>query len=393
MKMFRSAGYVVNEIWECEFNHQINCNSELAAYIDLCNYQDPIYPKLAYFGGRVECYRMYCESIADAKIKYKDICSLYLFCMRQGIYPLGLPMVLTEFSNNEIKNIQGLIKATVLPPFKLYHPVLPFRYEQKLYFPLCRQCVIDQCSKCDHDVKQRSITGTWVSLELQKAVEVGYVIVKLHEAWHFDKVSKFDPDIHENGLFKEYIDVFLTLKQQASGYPADCLDEKAYMQDYFENQGILLDPSKIEKNVGLRTLSKISLNALYGKLGQRSDVDQVTYCIHPREYFAILMDDSKVKRQIQIFGWWYCIPSWYAAHGDRAISYTFLQKTLPVKEWTPLLSMLRDAVSRAAGCDFNFVLMINRYRDGWDTADRENVDPNAPTAWLSFGQCRKFVIS
>uniref|UniRef100_T1ITE0 Uncharacterized protein n=1 Tax=Strigamia maritima TaxID=126957 RepID=T1ITE0_STRMM len=115
-------------------------------------------------------------------------------------------------------NIQGLIKATVLPPFQLYHPVLPFCYQQKLYFPLCRQCVIDQCSKCQHDAKQRSITGTWVSLELQKAVQVGYVIVKLQEAWHFNKVSKFDQDRN----------VFLTLKQQASGYPADCIDEEAY---------------------------------------------------------------------------------------------------------------------------------------------------------------------
>jgi hypothetical protein len=53
---------------------------------------------------------------------------------------------------------------------------------------------------------------------------------------------------------------------QASGYPAWVKtdeDKQRYIDDYFEREGIRLDPAKIMKNPGLRSLSKLALNSFW----------------------------------------------------------------------------------------------------------------------------------
>ena len=61
----------------------------------------------------------------------------------------------------------------------------------------------------------------------------------------------------------------MRMKQQASGWPiwatTDKLKEK-YLRDYEEKEKIKLDPSKIEKNGGLRTFAKLCLNSFWGKV-------------------------------------------------------------------------------------------------------------------------------
>ena len=92
-----------------------------------------------------------------------------------------------------VELIQGLVKCTVLPPTKLFHPVLPYRYNQKLTFPLCRSCVEgQQQSICHHEsVKERALTGTWVSLELKKALALGYTMIEIHCVWHYPVVTQY----------------------------------------------------------------------------------------------------------------------------------------------------------------------------------------------------------
>lgn len=53
----------------------------------------------------------------------------------------------------------------------------------------------------------------WCSVELKKALEKGYRLLQVHEVWHFPATS--------DELFKEYINTFLKIKQEASGYPKD----------------------------------------------------------------------------------------------------------------------------------------------------------------------------
>ena len=74
-------------------------------------------------------------------------------------------------------------------------------------FPLCRTCADTlQQETCYHNDSERALHGTWVTLELQKALEKGYQLLKIDEVWHFPK--------HTDGLFKDYIDTFLKIKQE-----------------------------------------------------------------------------------------------------------------------------------------------------------------------------------
>ena len=128
-------------------------------------------------------------------------------------------------------------------------------------FPLCKTCA-DICNQnlCTHSSAEQAIQGTWCSVELMKALEKGYQILQLHEVWHF-------PDTSDE-LFADYINTLLNIKQEASGYPKNCVTEEQkqqYIEEYFEREGIHLDPNKIEKNPGLRALAKLMLNLFWGK--------------------------------------------------------------------------------------------------------------------------------
>ncbi len=98
-------------------------------------------------------------------------------------------------------------------------------------------------------------------MELLKAIEKGYRVLCLHEVWHFPEQS--------DELFKEYVDTFLKIKEESSGYPKDCVtaeQKRSYVAEYLEHEEIALDPEKITHNPGLRALSKLMLNSFWGKL-------------------------------------------------------------------------------------------------------------------------------
>ncbi|GIX96186.1 helitron_like_N domain-containing protein [Caerostris extrusa] len=57
-----------------------------------------------------------------------------------------------------------LILCRVIPTSALYLPVLPYRCQGKLKFPLCRTCTENmQQTACTHSNEERSIIGTWVN--------------------------------------------------------------------------------------------------------------------------------------------------------------------------------------------------------------------------------------
>lgn len=176
---------------------------------------------------------------------------------------VGHPRIITE-NFEDVSSYFGLIKCTVLPPRGLFHPVLPYRTQGKLMFPLCKSCA-DTCNQttCTHSHNERAIQGSWCSVELEKALEKGYQILQIHEVWHFPQQS--------DELFKDYVNTFLKIKQEASGYPKDCTSEeqkRRYVDEYFEVGGIRLDPNKIEYNPGLRALAKLMLNSFWGKYSE-----------------------------------------------------------------------------------------------------------------------------
>ena len=60
-----------------------------------------------------------------------------------------------------------------------------------------------------------------------------------------------------------------------------------------------LDIEKFEFNAGLRSTSKLCLNSLWGKFGQRSNMSQTKYVTEFSKFYEILLDDKLDNLNIQ----------------------------------------------------------------------------------------------
>ncbi|XP_074645914.1 uncharacterized protein LOC141902174 [Tubulanus polymorphus] len=284
----RALGYNLVEFWEHEYCNLVKENRVFADFVKEVDISDPLLPRDAFFGGRTNAIKIYHKAEDDEKIKYIDICSLYPYVNSRCSYPIGHPTVITE-NFGDIKDYYGLIKCRILPPRGLYLPILPYRANGKLTFPLCRSCAEDsnQCERCRHSEDERAITGTWVSLEIQKAVELGYRIIGIFEIWNWER--------SETGLFADYIRKFLKVKTEASGWPSPDMtraEKDQFLSDYFEREGIRLEENNIKKAKGMRTVAKICLNSMWGKLGQNEKKTTAKYISDPGEMYSMLLDDS-----------------------------------------------------------------------------------------------------
>ena len=91
----------------------------------------------------------------------------------------------------------SIIKCKVIPPRKLYHPVLPqhikvvheeeegkkrFIAYEKLIFTLCKACAEKtNQNEYEHTDDGRSFIGTWTTDEVNKALEKGYKGLRTYE--------------------------------------------------------------------------------------------------------------------------------------------------------------------------------------------------------------------
>jgi hypothetical protein len=98
--------FKIEEIWECEFNKTILNQIEIA---------ERLKPREALFGGRTNAFKLYYKCKAGEKIKYQDYTSLYPDIQKNGVFPIGHPVIITENFGN-IADYFGLIKCEILPP-------------------------------------------------------------------------------------------------------------------------------------------------------------------------------------------------------------------------------------------------------------------------------------
>ena len=191
------------------------------------------------------------------------------------------------------------MQCKILPPRRLYIPVLPVKMN------MCSTCSENhQHTTCQHNDEERSLTRTWVTDELKKALEKGYVVQRINEVWHFDETEQYDSKMKTGGLFTNYVNTFLKMKQETSGWPEWCQSENdkwRYIRDYHEKEGIPLGYNNIKKNPGLRALAKLILNSFWGKFGQRSTMPRIKYTSEPAEYFDMLTSDQILVMDINVF--------------------------------------------------------------------------------------------
>ena len=304
IQQFRELGYHVVEMWECDWSRLKDTSLDIRTYLGTLQFTEPLNPRDAFCGGRTNAVKLYHHVTPNQQIHYIDVTSLYPWVNKTCVYPKGHPRVIFNPGHTDISFYFGLVQCKVLPPRHLYHPVLPYRHDSKLLFPLCAACVeqemvkrpLDRCAECVHTDEQRALTGTWCTPELSKAVDLGYDILYIYEVWHFDETCE--------GLFKDYVNTWLKIKQEASGWPSwvgeDETKRQQYLREYFEHEGIQLEYNKIQKNPGLRTLAKMMLNSMWGKFGQRLNKTQVQTFDDPQAFHRFLDTSTLDVRHVSV---------------------------------------------------------------------------------------------
>ena len=284
----RDHGLRVVVMWECEWHRQKKTNAAVQTFVATLKIQPRIDPRDSLYGGRTNAIKMYHKAEPGEKIRYYDFTSLYPTVQARCPYPVGHPQIIFR-DFGPLEKYFGIVKCTVLPPRGLYHPVLPYRCHGKLMFPLCGTCAneLNQTDACHHSDDARALTGTWVSFELQKAVEMGYVVIQMHEVWHYNNRS--------NTLFKGYVKTFLKRKQEASGYPSTvntAEKQQVYVQNYMQREGIQLDHDNMRVNKAMRNCNKLILNSLWGRFSLRTDLPSCELISEPERFTQLMFSDS-----------------------------------------------------------------------------------------------------
>ena len=140
-KVIERAGYNHVSIYEC----QLKSNEAYRAFAkeNLCNVVEPLKPRDAFYGGRMNTTKLLYSFKGNEVGRYVDFCSLYPTVQYYNPYPIGHPMKIFNPKGYD-SSWHGFIKCKVLAPTNLYHPVLPQRIKtknyEKLMFILCRTC-------------------------------------------------------------------------------------------------------------------------------------------------------------------------------------------------------------------------------------------------------------
>ena len=216
-----------------------------------------------------------------------DFCSLYPTVQYYQKYPIGHPTKILNPAKYD-KSWYGLIKCKVVPRKRLYHPVLPQRIKvdsyEKLIFTLCKACAETRNqNECKHTDDERSFICTWTTDEINNAIQKGYKVIRTYEVWHFDKST--------DDLFKGYIRRFMKIKLESSKYDFKTRNEETNFKLKIK-KSLDIDVEEFEFNVRLRSISKLCLNSLWGKFGQRSNMSQTKYVTEVSEFYEILLDDK-----------------------------------------------------------------------------------------------------
>ena len=103
-----------------------------------------------------------------------------------------------------------------------------------------------QACKCPD--KDRVLIHTWCTPEINLAINMEYILIEIYEVLNWSQNT-----FNEGGLFSNYINMFLQMKTQASGYPSNGTkheQKNEYIQQYEKHEGVCLDSNKIDHNPG-----------------------------------------------------------------------------------------------------------------------------------------------
>lgn len=119
--------------------------------------------------------------------------------------------------------------------------------------------------------------------------------MKIYEAWHYETMTCFDKSTRKGGIFSGYIDMFIKLKTTYSGFPPWCktqVDKEQFVKKFHEKEGVLLDINAISKNSGYRSLAKLLLNSLWGRLGMKTNKPKKAFINDSEQLLKLIINPS-----------------------------------------------------------------------------------------------------
>ena len=164
----------------------------------------------------------------------------------------------------------------------------------KLLFCLCRTCASSgkiQRMACRHNDMERSWIDVYTSIDIERALSIGYEIMEYKEIWHY----------HGGGskIFGDFILNVIRRKIECSGFPPHCTSDELkrdYVKRLKDQCSIELKPDDIKKDPAGRYLNKIMANSVRGKWAQNPSTQcSLNTCRTLKEYHDKLLTGC-VKR-------------------------------------------------------------------------------------------------
>jgi hypothetical protein len=276
-------GYQLVEIHECDYDAQmVNLSLEIKAELQ---FEGEVYnDREIFYGGRTEVFSPFVHSDrlrekleANWEIKYHDVCSLYPTVCSHDRLPTGKPIFLfrddidwDRVGHNVDNPYFGFIKCKVVPNPNDPIGLLPRRLAEERMDNV-NGC--DQGGKLVFDLHEK--VGFWATCEIYLAMKHGYEVTDIYQVIHFEE-TECQP------IMKGYMSYFLRSKQENEGWKklglvGEETDEKKaeLVEQLFVQNGNMgrIRPDRVTKNPVVRHVSKLFLNCLWGKFGQRRICD------------------------------------------------------------------------------------------------------------------------
>jgi len=357
-----NQGYTVVVMWSCDWKERRN-DPDAFDSVSSLNIKAPLSAKDAFRGGRTNAAKLFYECGPGEKIHHIDIVSLYPTVNKKEVYCVSHPEIIVS-PTKDIREYFGIAKCVIeAPPTDLF-PVLPMTVNGKLVFPLCKTCALNYTQElCTHDGEDRWLEGTWCTPEIHFALDNGYKVIKVHEVWHWEE--------RRPQFFADFIDKFLKIKTEASGWPSKCVDGPSklkYIDEVRAKEGIALNPDAMVPNPGLKAVSKLMLNSFWGKFGMRDNLCSTEFIQKPKRYFDLLRSSHKQIHDIHIINN-DCVmvtssPNDDFNEGNNSSNLAIASLTTSYARLR-LLTMLRSLADRVLYFDTDSVIYVSREGD-WE---------------------------
>lgn len=248
-------------------------------YIEIADEEKHNFIKQAVYGGRVYPIKrefksshyeelmsgtMTYDQLTDDYVMNFDVVSLYPTAMKEGKYPVGRSVWLSQEKLHEHEKKfnsgtgdedslpTGFYQAYFTAPKNLVVPVLP---KKKWVYKDKKAVVSTEENECGLKWDLHDDCGVYTSVELIQARKAGYTF-KFARGLHYPSGAAH--------IFKDYIDFMWAVKEKG------------------EKEG----------NEVLRNFGKLSLNALYGKTLQQPIVDNIKLVRKRADFMKFLLENE-----------------------------------------------------------------------------------------------------